>query len=383
MSYFTLFYRHLMVTLATIVCLSPGMADGQDAFRYPEARHGKGELRYQDSIAVLRVRGSHAEMGEQIGVLALKPAKRAIELIEGFAQQHIPAALRPIANAAMNGMYQKFPLEYRQELEAMAKNADVPIASLIMANTIIDLQELIGCSSVMVSAEHSTTGGPLYGRNMDLPYVEGLAEFSLLIVYEPDEGHAFAMPNLPGFLMLASGMNEHGLALGSQSVGPPADQSPRFEPNGIASAVAGRRLIERCDDVVAVQSWLEANPLARCVSIAACDVASHAVYEVTTNRVLMRHDEGICCATNHFRAAELAGDTSCRRYARLEQLSQSKAIDVRALQQVLHEVHQGELTVHSMVFETKVRKLHLAIGRGPITEKPYTTIDLTGYFRRD
>ncbi len=52
-----------------------------------------------------------------------------------------------------------------------------------MANTIIDLQELVGCSSLMVAAHHSATSGPIYGRNMDLPYVEGLAEFSLLIVY--------------------------------------------------------------------------------------------------------------------------------------------------------------------------------------------------------
>jgi len=124
----------------------------------------------------LIVRGSHAEMGEQIGVLALKPAAKAIELVNGFANRQVPAHMRPIADFAMQALYANFPAEYREELEAMAKAAGVEKKSLVMANTIIDLQELVGCSSLLVSATRSTTKGPLYGRNMDLPYVEGLAE---------------------------------------------------------------------------------------------------------------------------------------------------------------------------------------------------------------
>jgi isopenicillin-N N-acyltransferase like protein len=307
-------------------------ARAKDGFRYPEGSHGRGELRYHDDIPVLIVKGTHAEMGDQIGMLALKPAIKAMQLVEGFADHQIPANLRPVADAAMQAMYAQFPLEYRQELEAMAEASGVAMKSVVMANTIIDLQELVGCSSLMVTADRSAIGAPLYGRNMDLPYVEGLAEFSLLIIYVPDNGHAFAMPNLPGFLMLASGINEWGLALGAQSVGPPKDGSSRFNPTGIASAVAGRRLMEECRDVDAVNLWLKKNRLVRSVSIASCDPNRHVVFEVTTSRVLTRSDDGgVCCATNHFRVAALASNTGCSRYSELEALKKSNRLDLSSL----------------------------------------------------
>ena len=170
------------------------MAWAQAAFRYPEGQHGHGELRYHDGVPVLTVRGTPSEIGEQIGTLALKPAAKAIALVDAFADRQIPPQLRSFANVAMQAMYSQFPAEYRQELESMAEAAGVSIQSLILANTIIDLQELVGCSSLMVAASQSATGGPIYGRNMDLPYVEGLAEFSLLIVYIPDKGIANALP---------------------------------------------------------------------------------------------------------------------------------------------------------------------------------------------
>src|SRR5262249_17735234 len=48
-------------------------------FRYPEARHGKGELRYVRGVPVLTVEGTPEEIGEQVGVLALKPARPVLE----------------------------------------------------------------------------------------------------------------------------------------------------------------------------------------------------------------------------------------------------------------------------------------------------------------
>lgn len=376
--------RQLIIIAALFIgCGNSVMAWAQAAFRYPEGQHGHGELRYHDGVPVLTVRGTPSEIGEQIGTLALKPAAKAIALVDAFADRQIPPQLRSFANVAMQAMYSQFPAEYRQELESMAEAAGVSMQSLILANTIIDLQELVGCSSLMVAASQSATGGPIYGRNMDLPYVEGLAEFSLLIIYIPDKGNAFAMPNLPGFLMLASGMNDQGLALGSQSVGPPRDGTPRFSPTGISSAVAGRRLIEGCDQVADVQHWLAANRLARGVSIAACDPESQAVFEVTTTRVLTRSDAGICSATNHYRIAELAADTDCPRYAKLEALKKSAPLDLNVVKEALHAVHQGDLTVHSMVFEPQIRRLHLAMGPGPVTNNPFAVIDLADYFNRN
>jgi isopenicillin-N N-acyltransferase like protein len=355
-----------------------------EQFRYPEGKHGRGELRYHQNIPVLVVRGTHTEMGDQMGTLALKPAIKAMQLVDGYAERHIPSTLRPIADAAMQSIYSSFPSQYRRELEAMAEAAGAAKQSLITANTVIDLQEIIGCSSVLISADRSATDAPLYGRNMDMPYVDGLAEFSLLVVYVPEKGHSFAMPNLPGFLMLASAMNDSGLALGSQSVGAPSDGSPRFNTNGLASAVVARRLMEECSGVDSAEEWLEKNRLFRCVSIAACDTKQHVVFEVTTERVLKRGDqEAVSCATNHFRSKELAGEVVCTRYSRLENLKNLKEIDLVTILSELDAVNQGKLTVHSMVFEPRQLRMHLAMGPGPITGTPYTMIELSEYFHRN
>lgn len=355
-----------------------------DDFRYPEGRHGRGELRYFENVPVLVVCGSHAEMGEQIGVLALRPAVKAIELVNDFSNRQIPINLRPIANLAMEALYGNFPAEYREELEAMAKAASVDRRSLLMANTIIDLQELVGCSSILVGATRSTTGEPLYGRNMDLPYVEGLAEFSLLIIYKPDAGHAFAMPNLPGFLMLASGMNDSGLALGSQSVGIPRDGSPRFSPVGVASAVAGRRLMENCGDVAAARKWLAENRLVRSVSIAACDPKQQTVFEITTQRLFTRNeDDGFSCATNHFRTSELAQENECWRYSRLDAARKLKTVSVKEVADLMKAVNQGDMTVHTMIFEPAALRIHLAMGAGPATDRPLAEINLANWLKRD
>lgn len=364
--------------------LGTGLAYAGENFRYLVGQHGRGDLRYIENIPVLTVRGSHAEMGIQIGVLALKPAAKVVSLVRGFADREIPQNGRLFAHAAMFALYANFPVEYRQELEAMATAAGVDKHTLVMANTIIDLQELVGCSSLLVSAQRSTTKEPLYGRNMDLPYVEGLAEFSLLIVYQPDAGHAFAMPNLPGFRMLASGLNDRGLALGSQSVGMVNDGSPRFSPTGMASAVAGRRLMEPCADVAATRRWLTKNRQVRSVSIAASDPKHQAVFEVSTQRLFTRAEgEGIYCATNHFRTPAFARNTQCWRYTLLDATRNRDRVGIKEVADLMKDVNQGNTTVHTMIFEPASLRLHLAMGPGPVTDRPLTLIDLANLFKRD
>jgi hypothetical protein len=46
---------------------------GDESFRFTEAKHGKGELKYRHDVPILVVAGTPEEIGEQIGVLAIKP----------------------------------------------------------------------------------------------------------------------------------------------------------------------------------------------------------------------------------------------------------------------------------------------------------------------
>jgi predicted choloylglycine hydrolase len=373
-------WRMTVLFLTALLALS-SVLHGEDAFRYPEGRFGNGELRYVNGVPVLIVRGSHRAMGEQIGKLALKPAARIAGLINSHADASIHEAMRPVADLAARSMYARFPREYREELEAMAAAANVDLSPLILANTIIDLWEMMWCSSVVVSPNRSGTGGPLYGHNVDAPYVKGLAELSVLIVYHPEEGHAFAAPTLPGCLMFFSGMNSKGLALGSQGVGAPKDGSARFNPTGEPSAVVGRRLLERCASVDEAQRWLEQHRMARGVSIAACDRTRQCVLEVTTERVLVRsEDDGFCCATNHFRHRELGGGEKCSRYEALEEGRRKDRLGIQEVAALMKAANQGRMTIHTMVFEPATLVMHLAMGPGPATDYPLKRIALSELF---
>ena len=68
----------IVVLIATMV-LCGTAARAANRFRYPEAKHGKGELRYVNGLPVLLVQGSPAEIGDQVGTLALKPGQRCTQ----------------------------------------------------------------------------------------------------------------------------------------------------------------------------------------------------------------------------------------------------------------------------------------------------------------
>ena len=47
-----------ILAISWIVLIVPISSSGAEPFRYPEAKHGKGELRYIDHIPVLIVQGT-------------------------------------------------------------------------------------------------------------------------------------------------------------------------------------------------------------------------------------------------------------------------------------------------------------------------------------
>src|SRR3712207_6948997 len=50
------------------------------SFRFPEARHGKGQLKYVNELPVLSLEGTPEELGEQAGVLAVRPGAQLLNL---------------------------------------------------------------------------------------------------------------------------------------------------------------------------------------------------------------------------------------------------------------------------------------------------------------
>src|SRR6266849_2886703 len=103
------------------LCVLPASADGGEPFRYPEAKHGKGELKYVNGLPVLIVSGTPEEIGEQTGVLAVKPASGLLNLLKDFLKERGWEKAYPLLLKTGTLMVGQFPPDHLTELRAAAK----------------------------------------------------------------------------------------------------------------------------------------------------------------------------------------------------------------------------------------------------------------------
>jgi isopenicillin-N N-acyltransferase like protein len=352
-----------------------------EPFRYPEAKHGLGELQYLNGVPVLLVQGEPAEIGEQIGVLAIKPAAALFDLSKQFLQSRGWERLYPVLLQTAAGLAAQFPPDHLTELEAAAKAAGRPRELLVFGNVAADLFKFGGCSAWIIDLARSTTGGPLFGRNLDWPPLGRLHEYCLVTVYRPKGKRAFAMVGYPGMFGAASGINDAGLALGTLEVRTWADGSPRFDPAGTPYMLLLRRVLEECGTTAEAEKLLRAAKRTTSFNLAICDKAGGAVFEVTANRLAVRTAvDGFCACTNHFRTDGLATDLQCRRYDTLDKARGQDKASVADVWKQLDAVNQGRATVQAMVFEPATTKLHLSFGAGPATRLPLREVALDKLF---
>jgi len=373
-----------VVAILVVVCLAPLGALAAEPFRYPQAKAGKGELKYVENVPVLTVQGTSDEIGGQLGELGLKPISELFNQVDAFLKSVHREASFPIL-AKMGGlMALQFPKEHLAELDAAAKSSGLPRDRLVLANVITDLMKIGGCSTLVVEPELSATGGPLFGRNLDWPPFANLAEATLVIVCRPDGKHAFASVTFPGVVGCLSGMNDTGLSLAMLVVNRTNDKSARFNPLGVPNVLVFRRILEECSTVDEAEKLLRSVRPTTMFNLAVCDTAKGVVFEVTTKTVALRSaEQGMCACTNHFRTDDLAVDTSCGRYATLDKFRGQKNVGVSDVARQLDAVNQGSRTLQSMIFEPKARKLHLAFGPGPASRLPLTPIELAPLMKKE
>jgi hypothetical protein len=368
--------RSTFALVAAILLIAPS-AGHAAPFRYPEGKHGKGELKYINGLPVLIVEGSPEEMGEQVGVLALKPAGKLIDSLKLYIKERGLEKIMPLVTRTCKQLYKRFPDAYRTEAEAMAKASGIELDLVILGNTIKDLERIAGCSALTISAERSSTGAPLIGRNFDFHLLANLHEYSLVIVYRPTGKRAFTVVGFPGLLMAGSAMNNAGLVSAANEMNESSDGSPPFNPRGVPLTVGLRRLMEECDSVAKAEKLVRSvQPTSMCGLILA-DKKDAAVFEITTKNVEVRRPErGLCVCTNHFRSKPLASSTDCHRFDVLTKAQDLPKLGLNDVAKKMHEANQGAGTMHTMIFEPVTLKLHLSTGKGPASARPLKLLEL-------
>jgi hypothetical protein len=272
------------------------------------------------------------------------------------------------------------PARHRDEMASISAHSDLDLGEMAVANTMLELRRM-GCSTLVVEPAKSATGGPLFGRNFDFPTLGDLDKYSLVIVYRPEDRHAFASIAFPAAVGVFSGMNDAGLAVATLDVIRSADGSRKFEPTGTPMALVFRRILEECTTIDEAEKLLRSVKATCWTNLAVCDQHGGAVFEITPKTVSRRNGVGgIVPCTNHFRTDGLTVSTECWRYPLLEAATGEEKLDVEAVRRHLHEVTQGEKTLQTMVFEPRALVLHLAIGKPPTSDDVLTPIDLAPLF---
>jgi hypothetical protein len=365
--------------LFAVVCLvglfsAPAWAE---PFRYPEAKQGKGELKYINGLPVVFLQGKPTEIGEQMGLLTAKPAGKLLNYPRDFLKAIKLDATWPVIVAMGKGLLPHFPPDYLTEMETGVKATGLDRDLFIAGNTMFDIKKVLGCSTLVIEAGRSATQGPLFGRNLDFPTLGYLQDYSLVFVCKPDGKRPWVSVGFPGCIGVLSGINDAGLTLAVLECYSANDNSLKFDGQGTPYAMCFRRLLEECATVDEAEKLLRSMKRTTRVNLAICDTKTSAVFEITPKTVSVRKGEdGICPCTNHFRTKELTTGTRCWRYPLLEKCKEMDKLGVTDVAKKLHEVNQGELTLQTMVFEPATLKLHLALGPTPTSALPMKTLEL-------
>ncbi len=370
-------------SLFILLAFAP-LARAQEPKTFPAAKHGGGELKYVGKVPVLVVKGKPAEMGEQFGKLAVANAPDITGLHKQFLEDAGQTKFYPFLEGMAKKLRPNFPPHILTELEAAAKASGRDEGLLLFANTVADITSGMGCSTVIVEKDRSTTGGPIFGRNFDWMPTKGITEHTLVVVYKGEGKRAFAAVTVAPIAGVISGMNDAGLCVTINEISiKKSKDKPEFNWKGTPLLLTFRRVLEECGSVAEAEKFLRDNARTTTCCMTICDKSGGAVFELTPDKVAVRrHVNGVCCCTNHFRTDALSVTDKCARYDALAPLQNKDApkLGVKEVFAELGKVEQGKHTLQCMVFEPADRVLHLAYGTGPATKIAPVKLELGKMF---
>src|SRR5437763_17113936 len=102
------------------------------AFRFPEASHNGALLRHHEDVPVLSVEGTPQEIGEAVGVLAVRPAPMMSAYPDDLLRHYRVRWLRPYLAWAGERLVRNLDAAHRAEFEAIARAAGIDRTQMVL-----------------------------------------------------------------------------------------------------------------------------------------------------------------------------------------------------------------------------------------------------------
>jgi hypothetical protein len=317
---------------------------------FEEASVAPARLSFADEIPVAQVSGTPEQMGAELGALAGKPAK---DLLSSWKFADFFRSIVEPSVASTEDLLKVVPQPYLQEIDALSRMAGIDSSDLLRANAVVDA---CACTAFVASGD-ATGGAPLLiGRNLDFAPANVLGKNTLLVVYHPENAHAFVSIGWPGFAAVASGMNDQGLCAFIL-----INSAAQPRGAGIPLGFCLRRILERCSNVEEARALFHADPPASGHFLFLADARTAAcVSRDTQDRLL---EDGLLSCTNGRVDPETNAQDDQRARCVKALLQETKgSIDVETARSILAATRLRLENTHAMVLEPETRVLWLARG---------------------
>lgn len=352
---------------------------------------------------LIRVKGSHREMGRQIGEAIASKVRHSLEnartLIDGTYEvlELTWEGARIQASKYMPFAQERYP-QYLEELSGIAEGADVPFEDLAVLTAMeavtMDALHLTKCTSFAVSGERTADGHVLVAHNEDwLPEDEP----DVCIIHAtPDDEPAFLAMTYGG-LLPNIGFNAAGVSQCCDSV------YPNDSRIGIPRVVLSRAVLGARTPADAIRHMLIPQRAAGYNHLLALESGEIYNVEVSARHFAVLYaDDGYLVHTNHYldpgmqsveyESDELIG-TRVRYFRALRLIKTSAQHTVKSLQAIQRD-HinfpsaicnhvnaesdplDREKTINALVMDLTAKVMHIAWGNP--CENPYHAFHLEG-----
>jgi len=275
---------------------------------------GRASLERRGGLNVLKLLGSHYEMGYQHGTLLRDEIRRGAvpffaRPVTSFAPfKHMNALMRYITAKYFDWkifrpLLKSSPGEYLAELKGIAEGSGLAFADVFRGNLLSELNmNLIkvlekkalgneakgGCTSFAAFGSATADGSLIMGRNTD--YLGGglWDRNQTVVFYEPEDGFKFANVGSAGLIKCNSCMNEKGLCLGAHFL-----FLNDTRPDGISFTFFELEIMKKAGAIDEAIAMIKNNPRAGAFAFLLADGKTNeaAVVEVSAGNVGVRRAE--------------------------------------------------------------------------------------------
>jgi hypothetical protein len=263
------------------------------------------------------------------------------------------AALQSLSN---------WPVQYREELNATATAAQLPVSAVAFGNAFLDLgRARMGCRSLVISGSNLV----FHAHNLDWDNLGGLGRWATCIVWRnPTDGRSATVSvGFPGMIGALDIINEKGLALSFNQLGwgNGGTNEPVF--------IMVRRIAETCDSLEAARTNLfgARDGMPFIITVSDARAGKGSVFERVRGRVTERPLRGGFVAACNLAQGTNFGTTKLDQF-----LNKSTVADVEGVRRILSEPGiLMECNIYSVVFDYHHNRLWLASGDLPAARGRY------------